>query len=99
MDKAGRPVPEPLPPSGALEETAVPMADVTLMLIQVIGGTTVQQGPNALAGIVPPGAEVEQVATGFQFTEGPAWGPDDALYFSDIPADTICRLCCRREPG
>lgn len=33
--------------------------------------------------------EVEQIATGFQFTEGPLWHPDGYLLFSDIPADRI----------
>jgi gluconolactonase len=28
----------------------------------------------------------EQIATGFQFTEGPVWHPDGYLIFSDIPA-------------
>ncbi len=28
----------------------------------------------------------EQIATGFQFTEGPVWHPDGYLLFSDIPA-------------
>jgi sugar lactone lactonase YvrE len=37
-------------------------------------------------------AEVEVVASGFQFTEGPAWHPDGYLVFSDIPASTIYRL-------
>ncbi|MBN1640867.1 MAG: SMP-30/gluconolactonase/LRE family protein [Anaerolineae bacterium] len=35
------------------------------------------------------GAEVERVASGFQFTEGPVWVPDGYLLFSDIPANTI----------
>lgn len=34
-------------------------------------------------------AEVELVATGFQFTEGPVYSPDGTLYFSDIPANAI----------
>jgi len=29
----------------------------------------------------------EQIATGFQFTEGPVWHPDGYLIFSDIPAN------------
>jgi gluconolactonase len=42
--------------------------------------------------IVPLG-EIEKVATGFRFTEGPAWDPDRGnLYFSDIPANTIHRI-------
>lgn len=42
--------------------------------------------------LVPPDATIEQVAGGFEFTEGPVWLPDeDALLFSDIPANTIYR--------
>ena len=33
----------------------------------------------------------EQIATGFQFTEGPVWMPDGYLLFSDIPASRIYR--------
>ena len=33
------------------------------------------------------GARVEQVATGFTFTEGPIWMPDGSLLYSDMPAD------------
>lgn len=33
----------------------------------------------------------EQVATGFQFTEGPVWQADGSLLFSDIPANRIYR--------
>jgi gluconolactonase len=33
----------------------------------------------------------EQIATGFQFTEGPVWHPDGYLLFSDIPASRIYR--------
>ena len=31
----------------------------------------------------------EQIATGFQFTEGPVWHPDGYLIFSDFPASRI----------
>ena len=40
---------------------------------------------------VPEGAEVEEVVTGFRFTEGPYWHPEGFLIFSDIPANTIYR--------
>jgi len=50
-----------------------------------------QQATEAFERLVPAGAQVEKVATGFQFTEGPTWGHGE-LYFSDIPADTICKL-------
>jgi gluconolactonase len=35
--------------------------------------------------------EVETVAEGFEFTEGPVWFPPEGLIFSDINADTIYR--------
>jgi gluconolactonase len=40
-----------------------------------------------LRDLVDENAEVEQVATGFTFTEGPIWMPDGSLHFSDMPAD------------
>jgi gluconolactonase len=40
--------------------------------------------------ILKPGAEVELIADGFQFTEGPTWHAD-TLVFSDIPANTMYR--------
>jgi len=45
--------------------------------------------PETPTSPIEPGAQVEQVASGFQFTEGPVWHPDGYLLFSDIPADTI----------
>ena len=34
--------------------------------------------------------EIEVVAEGFQFTEGPVWDPEtNALYFSDLPEGLI----------
>ena len=44
---------------------------------------------NNLGEILAPDAEVEKVAGGFKFTEGPVWHPDGFLLFSDIPANTI----------
>ena len=46
----------------------------------------------AHADLVPEGAEVEKVADGYRFTEGPALGPDGCIYFTDIPAATINRF-------
>jgi sugar lactone lactonase YvrE len=43
-----------------------------------------------LKSLIEPG-DPEQLATGFQFTEGPIWMPDGSLLFSDIPADRIYR--------
>jgi gluconolactonase len=42
--------------------------------------------------LVDPGAEVERLAEGFVFTEGPVWSfRDSHLTFSDIPGDTMYR--------
>lgn len=49
--------------------------------------------------LVPEGAILEQVATGFGFTEGPIWC-GDYLLFSDIPQNRIVRWQMRSEgPG
>ena len=47
--------------------------------------------PSLPASPIDPEAKVEQVVSGFQFTEGPVWHPDGYLFFSDIPANTIYR--------
>lgn len=45
-----------------------------------------------MAGAVDPTAELEQVATGFAFTEGPIWHPGEGtLIFSDMPGDVMRR--------
>ena len=40
-----------------------------------------------LRELVDEDAEVEQIATGFTFTEGPIWMADGSLHFSDMPGD------------
>ena len=42
--------------------------------------------------IVSDDAVLEQIATGFGFTEGPAWHPDGFYYFVDIRASRLYRL-------
>ncbi len=43
---------------------------------------------DAIYELVEEGSSVEQLATGFTFTEGPIWHPlEQVLYFSDMPAD------------
>ena len=43
---------------------------------------------DALRELVDVGAEVERIATGFRFTEGPIWNADgEFLLFSDMPGD------------
>jgi gluconolactonase len=45
----------------------------------------------ALDAIVPPDLQIEKLAEGFLFTEGPVWAPDGYLLFSDPNANTIYR--------
>lgn len=43
-----------------------------------------------IAHILPENSELERLATGFQFTEGPIWNAsEEFLLFSDIPANRI----------
>jgi gluconolactonase len=42
-------------------------------------------------------AEVERLADGFQFTEGPLWQPDGSLLFQDIKAERTYRLAPDRS--
>ena len=45
-----------------------------------------------VSSLVPSGGDVEKLATGFQFTEGPVWDASEGcLLFSDIPANRIYR--------
>lgn len=41
--------------------------------------------------LVTPGTQIEKVAGGFNFTEGPVWSKEGFLVFSDIPASKIRR--------
>jgi gluconolactonase len=43
----------------------------------------------ALDEIIDPETKVEKLATGFQFTEGPAWHPGGFLVFSDPNANVV----------
>jgi len=42
----------------------------------------------AIDQIVPHGAKLERIATGFKWTEGPIW-LNGSLYFAEIPSDSI----------
>src|SRR5579862_7374190 len=45
-----------------------------------------------------PGKQVERVASGFRFTEGPAWSREGFLVFSDIPSDRILKYVPGEKP-
>jgi len=53
--------------------------------------------PREFYKIVPSGAKIKQLATGFKFTEGPQWIPEGNghLLFSDIPADRLIKWTAR----
>ena len=43
----------------------------------------------ALDALVAPGTDIEKVAGGFKFTEGPLWRPDGTLWFSDVQGNVV----------
>lgn len=59
---------------------------------------TVVQTQKNMSKILPENAQVEPIATGFKFTEGPVWHPDGFLLFSDIPANIIYKWQPNHEP-
>ena len=44
----------------------------------------------SISRIIPPGATLERIATGFTWVEGPVW-VHGSLFFADIPSNTIRR--------
>jgi gluconolactonase len=53
------------------------------------GSVSVDVRSEGLRRLVDENVEVEQLGTGFTFTEGPIWNPDgEFLLFSDMPGDT-----------
>ncbi len=63
------------------------MAICALVLAAAVGMAFAQGGGADLTG-----SDLQKLAGGFQFTEGPMWHPDGFLIFSDIPGDTIFAL-------
>jgi gluconolactonase len=52
---------------------------------------TVERDAPGLDELVPDDARLEQVAGGFEFTEGPVWSPEGALLFSSPNTNVIYR--------
>lgn len=51
---------------------------------------TVEIRDSRFASVIGPSVDIEEVATGFRFTEGPLWhGRDRYLLFSDMPGDHL----------
>ena len=70
------------------------LAGLTLVGLSVASHVVCPADVTAVAatpaeGVVAPGAEIEQLAGGFAFTEGPACDAEGNVYFSDIPNNRI----------
>ena len=64
---------------------------ILLAAMSTASGQSFVENP-AFRKLVPEDAQVEKLAGGFQFTEGPAWNVASGfLVFSDIPADKMYR--------
>jgi gluconolactonase len=68
------------------------LSTLLLLLINVVyaqkESNIVRMDP-ALDALVPAGAKVEKVVSGFGFIEGPVWAKEGYLLFSDIPRSKI----------
>jgi gluconolactonase len=51
-------------------------------------GSIVRLDP-AFDSLVPKDAQIEKLADGFTFTEGPLWRPSNALWFSDVVGNVV----------
>ena len=65
----------PPPPAAAPEKTAAI-------------GNIVRLDP-AFDALVPKDAQIEKLAGGFTFIEGPLWRPSNALWFSDVVGNVV----------
>jgi hypothetical protein len=52
----------------------------------------------AIAAQETPDTLMDRVATGFRFTEGPAWSREGFLLFSDVPNDKIMKYVPGQKP-
>src|SRR4029078_5470393 len=66
--------PEAPPPAAAEKSAAV--------------GSIARVDP-ALDALVPKDAQIEKLAGGFTFIEGPLWRPSNALWFSDVVGNVV----------
>lgn len=69
-------------------------ADATAPLTETIG--TIDRRSDAIDAIVAPDAEIEVLAKGFTWPEGPVWvAAEEALYFNDVPENKMHRWSAR----
>src|ERR1019366_1325428 len=61
-----------------------------------VAGTEIVRLDPALDAVIAPGTQIERVATGFQFTEGPLWHSGQ-LWFSDLAGNKMISVSPRGE--
>src|SRR4051794_21984289 len=66
-----------------------PRTDEKMVDVQAMGVGSIARLDPALNALVPPGAKIEKVVGGHDFTEGPMYMREGYLLFSDIPRNTI----------
>ncbi len=54
-----------------------------------VGVGSIERLDPALDALVPAGAKIEEIASGFNFTEGPLWRSDGTLWFSDVRDNVV----------
>lgn len=81
-------------PDGTTTDTT---ADATTSWTDASTSTGAALPPASLADIVD--GELELIADGHMFTEGPIWSPEGYLLYSDIPANTIFRWSEGEQPA
>src|SRR6266536_2771159 len=68
-------------------QTPLPSSVISVVVLLLIAGSL----PAADSKIIAPGATLEKLAGGFEFTEGPAADKDGNVFFTDQPNDRIVK--------
>ena len=71
---------------------ALRLPDANGMAVDAPVPLNVDRMAAGIDAIVPAGATIERVATGFTWVEGPIWIPAGYLMFADIPSNSIRKL-------
>jgi gluconolactonase len=75
--------------SGAAPDAPAETVEAAPVAESAGAGTILRVDPR-IDAIIPAGAEIEKLADGFVFIEGPVWIPDESrLLFSDVRGNTI----------
>lgn len=66
---------------------STPPAPVPISESKAVG--SIERLDPAFDALVPRDAQIEKLAGGFQFTEGPLWRPEGRLWFSDVMGNVV----------